>query len=91
MNLLKHFIYQFRVKQFERTVLEKLTLQEKKVFHFIMKGVTYKEIGKELHITISTASNHGSKILRKLGFSSRKDLEKKYKKRYKIFFDRDCI
>lgn len=50
---------------------ERLTRRELEVAHFVMLGLTNRQIASELSVSRSTANNHVARILRKLGFRSR--------------------
>lgn len=48
-----------------------LTEREKDILHLLIKGLEYKEIGSELHLSPNTVRNHIAKIYKKLHVSSR--------------------
>ena len=52
----------------------RLTPREKEVLALILKRRTNAEIAEELYISLYTAKNHVSSILRKLGLKSRREL-----------------
>ena len=54
--------------------LEQLTSREREVLRLIAQGYTYKEIAKELFISVKTVESHVSSVLRKLQLSSRHQL-----------------
>jgi len=54
--------------------LDQLTTREREVLRLIAQGYTYKEIAKELFISIKTVETHVSSVLRKLQLSSRHQL-----------------
>ena len=60
-----------------------LTPKEIEVLDLMLDGKTYKEISKLLNIAIGTARKHGSNILKKTEFKSRKFLDKKNTIKYK--------
>ncbi|HEX3824621.1 MAG TPA: response regulator transcription factor [Mycobacteriales bacterium] len=54
--------------------LDQLTPREREVLRLIARGYTYKEIGKELFISVKTVESHVSSVLRKLQLSTRHQL-----------------
>jgi len=56
--------------------LDQLTAREREVLRLIAQGYTYKEIAKELYISVKTVETHVSSVLRKLQLSSRHQLTK---------------
>jgi DNA-binding NarL/FixJ family response regulator len=54
--------------------LEQLTSRERDVLRLIAQGYTYKEIAKELFISVKTVESHVSSVLRKLQLSTRHQL-----------------
>ena len=56
--------------------LDQLTLREREVLRLIARGYTYKEIARELYISIKTVESHVSSVLRKLQLSTRHQLTK---------------
>lgn len=54
--------------------LDQLTSREREVLRLIAQGYTYKEIAKELYISVKTVESHVSSVLRKLQLSSRHQL-----------------
>lgn len=54
--------------------LDQLTGREREVLRLIAQGYTYKEIAKELYISVKTVESHVSSVLRKLQLSSRHQL-----------------
>jgi len=54
--------------------LDQLTGREREVLRLIARGYTYKEIGRELFISIKTVETHVSSVLRKLQLSTRHQL-----------------
>jgi DNA-binding NarL/FixJ family response regulator len=54
--------------------LEQLTSRERDVLRLIAQGYTYKEIAKELFISVKTVETHVSSVLRKLQLSTRHQL-----------------
>jgi DNA-binding NarL/FixJ family response regulator len=48
----------------------KLTTREKEVLRRLSEGLTYKEIGHELKISMNTVRTHLKQIYRKLGVRS---------------------
>ncbi len=53
---------------------ERLTVQEKKIVHFLSEGKSNKEIANELSISLSTIKTHTNNIYKKLGINSRAQL-----------------
>ena len=56
--------------------LEQLTQRERQVLRHIARGYTYKEIARQLNISIKTVEAHVSAVLRKLQLSSRHELSR---------------
>ena len=56
--------------------LDRLTEREREVMRLIARGYAYKEVAKELFISIKTVETHVSAVLRKLQLSSRHELTK---------------
>ena len=56
--------------------LDRLTEREREVMRLIARGYSYKEVGKELFISIKTVETHMSSVLRKLQLSSRHELSR---------------
>jgi RNA polymerase sigma factor (sigma-70 family) len=54
--------------------LDQLTPREREVLRLIARGYTYKEIGRELFISVKTVETHVSSVLRKLQLSTRHQL-----------------
>jgi DNA-binding NarL/FixJ family response regulator len=54
--------------------LDQLTPREREVLRLIARGYTYKEIARELGISVKTVETHVSAVLRKLQLSSRHEL-----------------
>jgi DNA-binding NarL/FixJ family response regulator len=54
--------------------LEQLTSREREVLRLIAQGYTYKEIARELFISVKTVESHVSSVLRKLQLSTRHQL-----------------
>ncbi len=54
--------------------LDRLTEREREVMRLIARGYAYKEVARELFITIKTVETHMSNVLRKLQLSSRHEL-----------------
>ena len=54
--------------------LDALTQREREVLRLIARGYAYKEIAKELFISIKTVETHVSSVLRKLQLSNRHEL-----------------
>ena len=55
--------------------LDRLTEREREVMRLIARGYAYKEVAKELFISIKTVETHMSSVLRKLQLSSRHELD----------------
>jgi DNA-binding NarL/FixJ family response regulator len=54
--------------------LDQLTTREREVLRLIARGYTYREIARELYISIKTVESHVSSVLRKLQLSTRHQL-----------------
>ncbi|MGC1209282.1 MAG: response regulator transcription factor, partial [Ornithinimicrobium sp.] len=54
--------------------LDRLSNREREVMRLIARGYQYKEVAKELFISIKTVETHVSSVLRKLQLSSRHEL-----------------
>ncbi|WP_238384450.1 LuxR C-terminal-related transcriptional regulator [Segeticoccus rhizosphaerae] len=54
--------------------LDRLSAREREVMRLIARGYQYKEVAKELYISIKTVETHVSSVLRKLQLSSRHEL-----------------
>ncbi len=54
--------------------LDRLTAREREVMRLIARGYQYKEVAKELFISVKTVETHVSSVLRKLQLSSRHEL-----------------
>ncbi|GAB3676817.1 LuxR C-terminal-related transcriptional regulator [Angustibacter aerolatus] len=54
--------------------LDRLSAREREVMRLIARGYAYKEVGKELFISVKTVETHVSSVLRKLQLSSRHEL-----------------
>jgi DNA-binding NarL/FixJ family response regulator len=56
--------------------LDSLTAREREVLRLIARGYAYKEIARELVISIKTVETHVSSVLRKLQLSSSRELSR---------------
>ncbi len=56
--------------------LDSLTQREREVLRLIARGYAYKEIAKELSISVKTVETHVSSVLRKLQLSNRHELSR---------------
>ncbi len=56
--------------------LDRLTEREREVMRLIARGYAYKEVAKELFISVKTVETHMSAVLRKLQLSSRHELQR---------------
>ena len=54
--------------------LDQLTTREREVLRLIAQGYTYKEIARDLFISVKTVEHHVSSVLRKLQLSTRHQL-----------------
>jgi len=54
--------------------LDRLSAREREVMRLIARGYQYKEVARELFISIKTVETHVSSVLRKLQLSSRHEL-----------------
>ncbi len=58
------------------TELGSLTQREREVLRLIARGYLYKEIAKQLFISVKTVETHVSSVLRKLQLSNRHELSR---------------
>ena len=56
--------------------LDQLTPREKEVLRHIARGYAYKEIARELHISVKTVESHVGGVLRKLQLTNRYELSR---------------
>ncbi|HEU5156417.1 MAG TPA: response regulator transcription factor [Streptosporangiaceae bacterium] len=56
--------------------LDQLTQREREVLRLIARGYAYKEIARELYISVKTVETHVSSVLRKLQLSNRHELSR---------------
>ena len=56
--------------------LDQLTAREREVLRLIARGYTYREVAKELFISVKTVESHVSSVLHKLQLSSRHQLSR---------------
>ena len=56
--------------------LDVLTPREREVLRLIARGYAYKEIGRQLFISVKTVETHVSAVLRKLQLSNRYELSR---------------
>jgi DNA-binding NarL/FixJ family response regulator len=56
--------------------LDQLTDREREVMRLLARGFRYKEIAKQLHISVKTVESHASTVLRKLQLTSRHELSR---------------
>jgi DNA-binding NarL/FixJ family response regulator len=54
--------------------LDRLTAREREVLRLIARGYAYKEVARELFISVKTVETHVSAVLRKLQLSNRREL-----------------
>lgn len=54
--------------------VNKLTKREKEILGYVSKGLSNKDISRELYISQHTVKKHISSILGKMGFKNRKDI-----------------
>src|SRR5918996_1119011 len=71
--LLDAFAGSFEIAEVDED-LDRLTEREREVMRLIARGYAYKEVAKELFISIKTVETHVSSVLRKLQLSSRHEL-----------------
>jgi len=62
------------VEKPDKSLLQSLSVQEKKVFDLLRNGASNKEISTELNIEVSTVKSHVYKIFSRLGVKSRKEI-----------------
>ena len=56
--------------------LDQLSQREREVLRLLARGYRYKEIAKQLHISVKTVESHASAVLRKLQLSNRHELSR---------------
>lgn len=56
--------------------LDRLTAREQEVMRHLARGYAYREIARELSISVKTVETHASAVLRKLQLSSRHELSR---------------
>ena len=56
--------------------LDRLSQREREVMRLIARGYAYKEVAKELFISVKTVETHVSAVLRKLQLSNRHELSR---------------
>jgi len=56
--------------------LDQLTPREKEVLRYIARGYEYKEIARELHISVKTVESHVGGVLRKFQLTNRYELSR---------------
>ncbi len=56
--------------------LDRLTTREREVLRLIARGYTYKEVARQLFISVKTVETHVSAVLRKLQLSNRHELSR---------------
>ena len=56
--------------------LDALSRREREVLRLIARGYTYREVGRELSISVKTVESHVSAVLRKLQLSTRHQLSR---------------
>ncbi len=56
--------------------LDRLSAREREVMRLIARGYQYKEVAKELFISVKTVETHVSSVLRKLQLSNRHELSR---------------
>lgn len=56
--------------------LDQLSPREREVLRHIARGYTYKEVARDLRISVKTVESHVSSVLRKLQLSTRHELTK---------------
>lgn len=56
--------------------LDQLTAREREVLRLIARGYAYKEVARELHISVKTVEGHVSAVLRKLQLTNRYELSR---------------
>jgi len=56
--------------------LDRLTQREREVMRLIARGYAYKEVAKELFLSVKTVETHVSAVLRKLQLSNRYELSR---------------
>ena len=75
MDEIDEIVQEFLVESHENLdQLDRLSAREREVMRLIARGYAYKEVAKELFISIKTVETHMSSVLRKLQLSSRHEL-----------------
>lgn len=64
--------------------LDRLTPREREVMRLIARGYTYREVARELFVSVKTVETHVSAVLRKLQLSNRHELAKWARARHVI-------
>jgi DNA-binding NarL/FixJ family response regulator len=67
-------VFSPRLAGFVLDAFDRLSAREREVMRLIARGYQYKEVAKELFISIKTVETHVSSVLRKLQLSSRHEL-----------------
>lgn len=69
-SLLDHFVKHVGVPQ----KIDLLTPREREVVQLVAEGLSNKQVGRQLHLSIKTVETHRSAAMRKAGLSSTADL-----------------
>ena len=64
----------FLVRVWEKTALDRLTQREREVVQAVCRGLSHKEVGRELGLAPTTVSSHLYRAYGKLGVESRSAL-----------------
>jgi DNA-binding NarL/FixJ family response regulator len=78
-QMLAHFARGSRLSQVEAHGLPRLTDRETEILRLISDGLTDREVGVVLRISIRTVETHVSNVLHKLGVRSRSDAARLYR------------
>ena len=70
--------------------LDQLTNREREVLRLLARGYAYKEIARELYISIKTVETHVSNVLRKLQMSNRYELSRWAADRRIVLHGKSC-
>ena len=74
----KRLVSHFQKRRIAVNPLETLSIRELEVMCYLAQGCSDKEIGRVLHITLTTVNDHLKRIYRKFGAHSRSEAMVKY-------------
>ena len=70
-NIARKLVSVFREKEDNTKAIEVLSVRENEILHLLAKGLLYKEIADQLHISTATVRQHIHKIYEKLHVQNR--------------------